>query len=94
MSKRSIGQLAKILGGLGFFALAAACSASSKEVAYTKPGWYLEKPRFIAATGPQIFGGPFTYEQCEVERKKLPEVTADEMLCIQEFTKPGHFGPY
>ncbi len=94
MSTRSIGRLADVLGGLGLLSAVAACSTAPKEVAYTTPGWYLEKPRLISAVGPQIFGGPFTYEQCETERVKLPQTTADQMLCIKELVKPGKYGPY
>ncbi|SJZ32674.1 hypothetical protein SAMN02745126_00374 [Enhydrobacter aerosaccus] len=94
MSKRSFGRLAEVLGGLGLFALLAACSSNAKEVAFTTPGWYLEKPRLISIWGPQLFGGPFTYDQCEAERMKLPQTTSDEMLCVNELVKPGKYGPY
>lgn len=94
MSKRSIRRKAEVLAVLGLLALVAACSRAANEVSYTTPGWYLEKPRFIAAMGPQIFGGPFGYDECEARRKALPPVTAEQMLCIQEFTKPGRYGPY
>lgn len=94
MSKRSIRRAAEVLGALGLLTLMAACSKAPNEVAYTKPGWYLEKPRFLVLTGPQIFGGPFTYDECETARKKLPDTTREQMLCIEEYTKPGKFGPY
>jgi hypothetical protein len=48
----------------------------------------------LLPTGPQIFGGPFTYEQCESERTKLPGSTAERMLCNRELVTPGAFGPY
>jgi hypothetical protein len=42
--------------------------------------------------GPEIFGGPFTYEQCEAERLKWD--TAWRLLCINEKTQPGPYGPF
>lgn len=84
-----------VLAGLGLMlALGGCSSARSPSVAYTTPGWYLEKPRFLLATGPEIFAGPFTYEQCEAERTKLADDTSRRMLCIMERVRPGTFGPY
>lgn len=82
-----------VLAGLGLvLALGGCSSARSPAVAYTTPGWYLEKPRFLLATGPEIFGGPFGYEQCEAERVKYE--TAPRLLCILEKTRPGTYGPF
>ena len=85
MSKRSI------LVGVALTATLGACSRMQQEVAYTTPGWYLERPRFVVAAGPEIFGGPFTYDQCEAERMKVER--SDRLLCIQEKIKPGPLGP-
>jgi hypothetical protein len=92
MSKRSVGQVAQVLAGLVVFSALGGCGGN--KVAYAGPGWYLEKPRLIVATGPQLFAGPFTYEKCEAERMKLTEPTASNMLCIQEFAPPPKLGPY
>ena len=64
----------------------------SPAVAYTSPGWYLERPRLILSSGPEIFAGPFTYEQCENERVKFE--TARNLLCVMEKTKPPTQGPF
>jgi hypothetical protein len=61
---------------------------------YAGPGWYLEKPTQLFAAGPQIFAGPFSYEQCEAERTKLPDSTAVRMLCFKHLVAPGVAGPY
>jgi hypothetical protein len=71
-----------------------ACDRTSPNVAYTSPGWYLERPRPLVTRGPEIFAGPFTYDQCEVERLKFDPPTAQRLLCIKELTKPGPAGPY
>jgi hypothetical protein len=71
-----------------------ACESRSPGVAYTSPGWYLERPRPILVMGPEIFAGPFNYDQCEVERLKFDPPTAQRLLCNRELTKPGRFGPY
>ncbi len=88
MSNRAL----KVLFGLSFAAALSACAPP--DTIYTQPGWYLEKPRIFFSWGPRIFKGPMTYEACEVERKALPESTAENMLCIKEFAKPGPYGPY
>jgi hypothetical protein len=88
MSKRSV------LAGLGLMAALGACATTSQQVAYTSPGWYLERPRLIVTRGPEIFGGPFSYEDCEARRTALPPSTAVNMICINEKTKPSWSGPY
>ena len=56
MSKRVLAVLA-----LAVLPSLAACDrATSPNVAYTSPGWYIERPRITLAAGPQIFAGPFT----------------------------------
>jgi hypothetical protein len=92
MSKRMVGRTAKILAGLVFLPALGACDRP--QVAYSKPGWYLEKPHQLVVAGPQIFAGPMSYEQCEIERKKLPPATAENALCIRELAPPGPNGPY
>jgi len=93
MSKR---VLAVLLLAVSPSLLLGACESrsTSPTLAYTSPGWYLERPRLALAMGPQIFAGPFTYDQCEVERLKFDPPTAERLLCIHEYTKPGPFGPY
>ena len=83
-----------VLAGLGLVIAVGGCAGRAGQFAYTTPGWYLERPRFMLITGPEVFGGPFTYEQCEAERVKLPDDTARQMLCIMEKSKPGPYGPF
>ena len=60
----------RVLAILSLAVLIAGCDsrATSPEVAYTTPGWYHERPRITLAVGPEIFAGPFTYDQCEAKR--------------------------
>ena len=88
MSKRSV------LAGLGLVLALGACASRGPLVAYTTPGWYLERPRLLLVSGPEIFAGPFTYEQCEVERMKFDDPTARRLICINEKFRPGYEGPY
>ena len=92
MSKRVLAVLAlAVLPSL----LSACDRATSPNVAYTSPGWYIERPSITLAAGPQIFAGPFTYDQCEAKRvNEFDPATAERLLCIHEYTKPGPFGPY
>jgi hypothetical protein len=83
-----------VLAGLGLVVALGGCGTGPGQVAYTTPGWYLERPRFLVVTGPEVFAGPFTYEQCEAERVKFPDTTARRLLCMQEKTRPGPLGPY
>ena len=92
MLQRMVGRTAKVLAGLVFFSALGACNRP--QVAYSTPGWYLEKPHQLVVAGPQIFAGPMSYEQCEFERKKLPRSTAENMLCFLELAPPGPNGPY
>ena len=87
MSKRVLAVLSLALS-LG------ACASTSPILAYTTPGWYLERPRPILIKGPEIFAGPFTYDQCEAERLKFDRATAERLLCNKELTRPGPYGPY
>ncbi|WP_428674116.1 hypothetical protein [Reyranella sp.] len=82
-----------IFAGLALAATLGACSSSrGPSVAYTTPGWYLERPRLLLVSGPEIFAGPMTYEACEAKRVEFE--TSVRMLCINEKMKPGPFGPY
>jgi hypothetical protein len=85
----------RVLGVLSLAVVLGACAESTRPaVAYTVPGWYLERPRTILLRGPEIFAGPFTYEQCESERLKFDPGTAERLLCMHEYTNPGTFGPW
>jgi hypothetical protein len=86
MSKRSL------LTGLALVLTLAGCASHGPQQAYTGPGWYLERPRLLLVTGPEIFAGPFSYAECEAERVKWE--TASRMLCIKEKMRPGPYGPY
>jgi hypothetical protein len=92
MSKRVLAVLSLAIS-LGL-SVGACEEKTSPNVAYTSPGWYLERPRIVLARGPEIFAGPFTYDQCEGERVKFDPPTAQRLICIRELTKPGRFGPY
>ncbi len=83
-----------VLAGLGLAMALGACVSRSPQVAYTTPGWYLERPRLLLVSGPEIFAGPFTYDQCEAERTKFPDDTSRNLLCIMEKTRPGAYGPF
>ena len=91
MSKRMVDRRAKAFAAAVILLALGACDR--KQVAYTTPGWYLEKPHQLLTLGPQIFAGPMSYEQCEAERQKIP-TTVDNVLCIRELAPPGPNGPY
>ena len=74
----------KILALLLLATSAAAC-ARITHVAWSGPGWYLEKPHVII-TGVDWYAGPMSYDDCEIARKK--EASADFMLCVNEIKKP------
>jgi hypothetical protein len=81
-----------ILAGLVLATTLGACASSSPLVAYKGPGWYLERPRLLLVSGPEIFAGPMTYEACEAKRVEFE--TSTRMLCINELRRPGGYGPY
>jgi hypothetical protein len=62
--------------------------------AWTGPGWYLEKPYLLVLGGPKYYGGPFSYDDCEEQRIRLPAETATQMLCIRENRRPEVYGAY
>ncbi|NDH62350.1 MAG: hypothetical protein EBY18_12045 [Alphaproteobacteria bacterium] len=93
MSVRSIRRLSALSAALSAAAAVAACSGPNASEAYTGPGWYLEKPYMTVATGPKVFGGPYSYTRCEEERTKLGPEVATGMLCANhpgKPTKPGN----
>jgi hypothetical protein len=81
-----------ILAGLVLATALGACASRGPLVAYTAPGWYLERPRIVLVSGPEIFAGPMTYEACEAKRVEFE--TSARMLCINEKMRPGGYGPY
>jgi len=80
--------------GIVAVALCALLGACSKgpSVAWAGPGWYLELPYPVIAGGPGVYGGPFTYENCEVERGK--QIKPERFLCVREIQKPTKYGFY
>ena len=88
MSQRSV------VLGLGLMVALGACNRYGPSVAFTTPGWYLERPRLMLAAGPEIFAGPMSYDECEAKRTSLPGTTASDLLCINEKTRPGPYGPF
>ncbi len=58
---------------------------ANSQIAWNGPGWYLEKPHIIAF-GRDYYGGPMTYDDCEIARKK--ETNAELLLCVNETVKP------
>jgi hypothetical protein len=84
-----IGLAVVALAGLS----AAGCSPTpSVAMAWTGPGWYLQKNNMTQLSGNSYFGGPWTYDKCEEERIKLPPETATQMLCVRENRKPDILG--
>jgi hypothetical protein len=64
----------------------AACSTGVNQ-AWTAPGWYLEKPRQLLLVEPAYVAGPFSYDDCEVERLKTK--TPELYLCNREIVSPS-----
>jgi hypothetical protein len=82
-----------IFAGFVLAATLGGCSGSTgPDVAYKGPGWYLERPRLLVVSGPEIFAGPMSYEACEAKRVEFE--TSARMLCINEKMKPGPYGPF
>jgi hypothetical protein len=86
-----------IFGGrsvLAAVALALALGACSKgpSVAWSAPGWYLELPYPVVWGGPGVYGGPYSYDQCEAER--LKKTGPERFLCVNETKKPVKYGFY
>jgi len=74
-----------LLLGLG------ACS-QSPATAWTGPGWYLELPFPVVAGGPSVQGGPYSYDQCEGDRKNRSR--PDRYICVRHTFKPAKSGMY
>ncbi|MBS0550071.1 MAG: hypothetical protein JSR24_20135 [Proteobacteria bacterium] len=87
MPVRSFFRAPLLVSGLA--AAAGLLGACGKDVdsAYTGPGWYLELPRLVFMTTPGYVAGPFSYEECEVER--LKHQNAERLLCTQRRAKPS-----
>jgi hypothetical protein len=101
MTLPSIRRLAVCAAALSLAAGLGACADVTKPVwgpgvnqAWTGPGWYLEKPYLLVLGGPKYFGGPFSYDECEEQRIRLPRETATQMLCVRENRKPDVYGAY
>ena len=88
MSQRSV------LASVGLMMVLGACNTYGPTNMFTTPGWYLERPRLMMVAGPEIFAGPMSYDECEVKRTTFPATTASNLLCINEKTKPGPYGPF
>lgn len=82
MSVRSIFRASPLLLG---FALAAC--GTDVNTAYTAPGWYLEMPRQLFMAYPNYVAGPFSYEDCEIQRLRAPR--PDRLLCTDWKAKPS-----
>ena len=101
MSLPSIRRLAVCIAALSLLMGVGACAPGTTPTwgpgvnqAWTGPGWYLEKPYLLVLGGPKYFGGPFSYDDCEEQRIRLPRETATQMLCIRENRKPEVYGAY
>jgi hypothetical protein len=95
MSLASIGRPAVCLAALSLAVALAACSPGpGANQSWSGPGWYLEKPYLVVLGGPKVFGGPYTYDQCEEERIKLPVETRSSMQCMRENRRPERYGSY
>jgi hypothetical protein len=102
MSFPSIRRLALCVAALSLAAGFGGCAEGGTKpawgpgvaAAWTAPGWYLEKPYLLVLGGPKYFGGPFSYDECEEQRIRLPKETATDMLCIRENRRPEVYGAY
>jgi len=101
MSLPSIRRLAVCIAALSLLMGVGACAPGTTPTwgpgvnqAWTGPGWYLEKPYLLVLGGPKYFGGPFSYDDCEEQRIRLPRETATQMLCVRENRKPDVYGAY
>src|SRR3981081_3865176 len=102
MSFPSIRRLAVCVAALSLAAGLGACTESGTKPAWgpgaasawSAQGWYLEKPCLLVLGGPKYFGGPFSYDECEEQRIRLPKETATQMLCIREHRKPEIYSAY
>jgi hypothetical protein len=79
-----------VVAGLALASLLGGCATSVNQ-AWTAPGWYLERPRLIAAGYPTYLAGPFSYEECEVERLKATR--PEFLLCSNRSVKPSETFP-
>jgi len=78
----------RTLAGCALVAAATACASSlNLSQNYTGPGWYLEKPRQLLPEETRYIAGPFSYDDCEVERLKTK--TPELYLCNREIVRPS-----
>jgi hypothetical protein len=69
----------------------AACSKGPSQ-AWAGPGWYLQLPYTVIWGGPAVYGGPFTYDECEAKRAQ--EIKPERFLCVNENKQPTKYGFY
>ncbi len=75
-----------VVAGLALAAGLGGCS-TGVEQAWTGPGWYLEQPRQLMYVHPAYLAGPYSYEECEIDRLKAPR--PDRLLCNRRLVKPS-----
>jgi hypothetical protein len=75
-----------VVAGLALAAGLGGC-ATSVDQAWTAPGWYLELPRQGVYAYPAYIAGPYSYEECEIDRLKAPR--PDRLLCNRRMVKPS-----
>ena len=75
-----------VVTGLALAAALGGCATGVDE-AWTAPGWYLEQPRALVMAHPAYLAGPYSYEECEIERLKAPR--PDRLLCTNRKAKPS-----
>lgn len=89
----SIRRVTVCLTGLSLALGAGACGPSVNQV-WSGSGWYLEKSYLTVLASPAYFGGPFSYDECEEKRIKLPVEVGTQLLCVRENRKPDRYGFY
>ncbi|UYN96823.1 MAG: hypothetical protein KIT25_07815 [Enhydrobacter sp.] len=91
MSRRRTSCIPAILALLASGAFLAACDKSPSS-AWNGPGWYLELPYPTIGGGPSVYGGPYSYDKCEEDRKS--RAVPDRYICVNETQQPRKFGFY
>lgn len=85
---RSVSRTLTVLAGFALAGSLAGCNSSiNLSQHYTTPGWYLEKPRRLLTGEANYVAGPFTYDDCEVERLKTK--IPGQYLCNREIVIPS-----
>ncbi len=90
MSRSRLSRVPVVLAVLVVGALAG-CDQSPR-TAWAGPGWYLQLPYPTIAGGPSVYGGPYSYEKCEEDRRSRE--TPERYLCLNETKQPARFGVY